>query len=103
MRVIALSAFALLISASAFAGSDGAATYKAKCASCHSADGSGQSAIGIKMILRDLGSADVQKQSDDELYKLIADGKKKMPAYKAKLSEADIKSLVAFVRTLAKK
>jgi cytochrome c6 len=103
MKVIAIPALALLISASAFAGSDGAATYKAKCASCHGADGSGQTAMGKKMNLRDLGSADVQKQSDDELQKWTADGKGKMPAYKAKLSEAEIKALVAFIRTLAKK
>lgn len=103
MKVIKMSALALLISASAFAASDGAPTFKAKCASCHGPDGSGQTAMGRKMNLRDLGSADVQKQSDAELYALIADGKAKMPAYKAKLSEEDINALVAFTRTLAKK
>ena len=103
MKVIKMSALALLISASAFAASDGAAIYKAKCASCHGPDGSGQTAIGKKMSLRDLGSADVQKQSDAELYAWTADGKGKMPAYKAKLSEEDINALVAFTRTLAKK
>lgn len=103
MKVIKMSALALLISASAFAASDGAATYKAKCASCHGPDGSGQTAIGKKMSLRDLGSADVQKQTDAELYAWTADGKAKMPAYKAKLSEEEINGLVTFMRTLAKK
>lgn len=101
MKAIAVSALTLLISASAFAG-DGAAVYKAKCASCHGADGAGQTAIGKKMNLRDLGSPEVQKQTDAELYAWTADGKGKMPAYKGKLSDAEIKALVAFMRTLKK-
>ncbi len=101
MKAIAISALTLLISTSAFAA-DGAAVYKAKCASCHGADGAGQTAMGKKMNLRDLGSAEVQKQTDAELYAWTADGKGKMPAYKAKLSEAEIKALVAFMRTLKK-
>ena len=46
---------------------DGAAIYKAKCASCHGADGKGQSQMGKKMNLRDLGSPKVQKQTEKEL------------------------------------
>jgi len=101
MKAIAISALTLLISASAFAA-DGAAVYKAKCASCHGPDGAGQSAMGKKMNLRDLGSPEVQKQTDAELYAWTADGKGKMPAYKAKLTEAEIKALVSFMRTLKK-
>lgn len=52
---------------------------------------------------RDLRSADVQKQTDQELYKWTADGKGKMPAYKAKLTAAEINALVAHMRTMAKK
>ena len=81
---------------------DGAATYKAKCASCHGADGKGQSPMGKKMNLRDLGSPEVQKQTDKELYDWTADGKGKMPAYKDKLSGDDIKALVAHMRTFKK-
>ena len=81
---------------------DGAATYKAKCASCHGVDGKGQSPMGKKMNLRDLGSPEVQKQTDKELYDWTADGKGKMPAYKDKLSADDIKALVAYMRTFKK-
>jgi mono/diheme cytochrome c family protein len=34
--------------------------------------------------------------------KWIADGKGKMPAYKGKLTPADIDAVVAFIRTLKK-
>lgn len=81
---------------------DGAAIYKAKCASCHGADGKGQSPMGKKMNLRDLGSPEVQKQTDKELYDWTADGKGKMPGYKDKLSADDIKALVAYMRTFKK-
>ena len=95
----------LIAAPSAFAGgggSDGAAIYKAKCAMCHGPDGAGQTPMGKNMKLRDLRSADVQKQTDAELVKWIADGKGKMPAYKGKLTPADIDALVAFIRTLKK-
>ena len=51
------------------------ATFKAKCAMCHGADGKGKDA----MKTRDLSSADVQKQSDAELSAIISNGKGKMP------------------------
>ena len=42
------------------AAADAAATYKSKCASCHGANGSGQTAAGKAMKLKDLRSAEVQ-------------------------------------------
>ena len=95
----------LIAAPSAFAGgggSDGAALYKAKCAMCHGPDGAGQTTMGKNLKLRALGSAEVQKQTDAELVKWIADGKGKMPAYKGKLTPADIDAVVAFIRTLKK-
>ena len=98
---IAVTILALVTPLSMFA-SDGPALYKAKCAACHGADGSGQTPMGKSMKLRDLRSPEVQKQSDKELYTVTADGKGKMPAYKTKLTEADINALVAHIRALAK-
>ena len=83
-------------------GPDGAAIYKSKCAMCHGPDGAGQTTMGKNMKLRDLRAADVQKQTDAELMKWIADGKGKMPAYKAKLSAAEIDALVGFIRSIKK-
>jgi mono/diheme cytochrome c family protein len=59
--------------------------------------------MGKSMKLRDLRSADVQKQTDKELFTVTSNGKGKMPAYKTKLSEAEINALVAHIRDLAKK
>jgi len=77
---------------------DAADVYKSKCAMCHGADGKGKMA-GTK----DLGSADVQKQSDADLTAVITKGKPpKMPGYEGKLTADQIKSLVAYVRSLKK-
>lgn len=84
------------------AAADGAAAYKAKCALCHGPDGAGQTAMGKKLNLRDLRAPEVQKQTDKELTAMIADGKGKMPAYKAKMSAEEISALVAYIRTLKK-
>jgi cytochrome c6 len=84
------------------AQSGGEALYKTKCAACHGADGKGETGMGKANKIRDLGSADVQKQTDDELSGIIGNGKGKMPAYAKSLKPEQIKDLVAFIRTLKK-
>ena len=98
---LAVLALALVFSTYTFADS-GADTFKAKCAACHGATGAGDTTMGKNLKLRDLGSADVQKQSDDELTAIIAKGKNKMPAYDGKLTKEQISDLVKYIRTLKK-
>ena len=102
-RIIGLVVIASLSLAMPVFAGDAAALYTAKCAMCHGADGAGQTSMGKAMNLRDLRSPDVQKQTDKELVAWTADGKGKMPGYKAKLSEAEINGLVAYMRDMAKK
>ncbi|MGC1614908.1 MAG: cytochrome c [Candidatus Acidiferrum sp.] len=78
----------------------GAALFKTKCAACHGANGKGETTIGKADKIRDLGSADVQKQTDEELAGIIGNGKGKMPAYGKSLKPEQIKDLIAFIRTL---
>jgi cytochrome c6 len=87
---------------SARADDDGGALYKTKCAACHGPDGKGETAIGKTNKIRDLASAEVQKQSDDVLTGIIATGKGKMPAYGKSLKPEQIKGLVAYIRGLGK-
>jgi cytochrome c6 len=73
------------------------ATFKAKCAMCHGADGKGKS-----MPNTDLTAADVQKKSDADLSGIISNGKPpKMPAYKS-LTPDQVKDMVAYIRSLKK-
>ena len=88
-----------LISASARADvAAGQATYKAKCAMCHGADGKGKASMANS----DLTAADVQKMSDADLSGAITNGKPpKMPASKS-LTPEQVKDLVSYIRTLKK-
>ena len=96
--VAALLAGVCLVGTSARADvAAGGATFKAKCAACHGADGKGKE----MMKTRDLASADVQKMSDADLSGMITNGKGKMPAYKT-LTPDQVKDLVAFIRSLKK-
>lgn len=103
-RFSAMLFVALLLAPAAVAdaGPDGAAIFKSKCGLCHGPDGKGQTPLGKSMKLKDLGSAEVQKQSDAELQKIIVDGKGKMPAFKSALDQAQIDALIGFIRSLKK-
>ena len=93
---------ALVLPAFSVAADSGADLFATKCAACHAKDGSGNTAMGKTMKLRDMGSADVQKQSDKELKDIVTKGKGKMPVYGGKLSDAQIGDLVKFIRSLKK-
>src|SRR5215510_12005875 len=105
--IIAIASIATLVCTRSSAGTsvapaDAAATYKAKCTSCHGADGAGQTAAGKKMNLKALGSAEVQGMSDDQLLAIISKGKAKMPGYEKSLGAATCKALVAHIRKFKK-
>lgn len=74
-----------------------------KCASCHQADGKGNPAMKASMKdLPDFTDAAWQKKATDaEMIETIKNGHKPMPAYKDKLSDDQIKALVAYVRKFA--
>jgi len=99
----ALWAAMLCFTIPARAQNDAASLYKSKCAACHGADASGNTSIGKTMKIRDLHSADVQKQTDAQLTDIITAGKSPMPAYKDKLTGDQIKQLVGYIRELGKK
>lgn len=70
--------------------------YKTKCAGCHGATGEGKSAMKTKPM------KDYASLSEAQLSDVILNGKKDskppMPGYKGKLTEAQVKSLVAAIK-----
>ena len=92
----------VLMAPSAVRAQSAAATYKAKCAGCHGADGKGSTAPGKALGAHDFGSDEVTKMSDTDLTTIVTAGKNKMPAYGKSLKDTDIKDLVAYVRELGK-
>ena len=95
-------AFAAIIIASAGIGvaADAAANWGQLCASCHGKDGSGNTMMGKKLAVKDYTKE--QGFSDAEATNVIKNGKSKMKGFKEKLSDADVKALVAYVRSLKK-
>ena len=89
----------MLASSGAAFGAGGAALWAQSCASCHGKDGSGNTAMGKKLGVKDYTKS--QSFSDAEAASVIKNGKGKMKAYK-QLSDADVKALVAYVRSLKK-
>jgi hypothetical protein len=53
----------------------------------------------MKVEMKDLSSAEVQKLSDDDVKKIIIDGKGKMKPVK---SVTDVSAVIAYVRSLKK-
>jgi cytochrome c5 len=98
---LALILLTLMFSTCAFADS-GADIYKTRCSACHGKNGAGDTMLGKNLKLRPLGSDDVQKQSDDELFTIISKGKKRMPSFDRKLSKDQIRDLVKYIRLLKK-
>ena len=79
-----------------------AATYKAKCATCHGADGKGDTPAGKSTKVRSFADPEVVKASDDDFAGIIEKGKAKMPGYSKSMKPDEIKDMVANIRSLAK-
>jgi cytochrome c6 len=92
----------LTVSTMGFAQSSGADIYKSKCQMCHAADGSGNTPAGKSTKARPFNSPEVMKLSDDDLINVTKNGHAKMPAFAGKLTDAQIKDVVAHIRTLQK-
>jgi len=99
-RRIFLLLLTFISSAGLAAAAGASATWAANCASCHGKDGSGNTTMGKKIGVKDYTKD--QSFSDAEATKAIKDGMGKMKGFGSKLSDADIKALVAYVRSLKK-
>ncbi len=87
---------------------DAAASWNQHCASCHGKDGSGHTMMGKKLGVKDYTDAKVQAEfTDAKAAEIIKEGvkesgKDKMKPFKDKLSDDEIKALVAYIRSLKK-
>lgn len=91
--LVVLAGLSSIASAQGLSSND---VYKTKCAGCHGPNGEGKPAMKIKAM------KDYASLSDAQLKDVIENGKKDskppMPAYKGKLTEAQIQSLVAAIK-----
>jgi mono/diheme cytochrome c family protein len=106
MKIKAGMIVAAMIAAStgtvAVAQSSGADTYKAKCQSCHGAEGTPNPGIAKMMGVKPVSDPSVKSLSEAQMISDTANGKGKMAAFKGKLTDAQIKASVDYFRSLAK-
>jgi len=109
MKKTLILSLAILAGAALSARADDAKViFEKDCAKCHGTDGKGQTKMGQKLGIKDYTDAKVQAElKDDAAVKAIKDGLKDKegkvlmkPA--ESLSEADVKALVAYMRTFKK-
>ena len=108
--LIPITAFAILTIASARDGvaADAAINWSQHCASCHGKDGKGDTVMGKKLGVKGYHDAKVQAAfSDAEMERAIKEGvktngKETIKPFGNKLSNADIKALVAYIRSFKK-
>jgi mono/diheme cytochrome c family protein len=90
----------------------GRQVYEERCVLCHGGAGDGRGEMGgvMKPPPADLtNAAKMGKRSDFDLYRTVADGgpavglSPAMMGFKGLMSDSDVRSVAAFVRTLAKK
>ena len=93
---------AVLLSSTVNAQGTGEKTFKTKYAMCHGPDGKGQTPAGKSTKTRDLCSGDAKGETDEQWSEIIHKAKNKMPAYDKKLSEAEIKDVITYMRSMRK-
>jgi mono/diheme cytochrome c family protein len=98
----ALTAVVLLAGAVSFAQSSGEATYKSKCQSCHGAEGTPNPGIAKAMGVKPASDPSVKSIAEPQMITDTTNGKGKMPAFKGKLTDPEIKASVDYFRAFAK-
>ncbi len=98
--LLVLAAAVSLAGSMSFAQSSGEATYKAKCQSCHGTSGTPNPGMAKMMGVKAFSDPDVKKLTAAEMIKATTDGKGKMPSFKGKLTDDQIKDVVTYLRTL---
>lgn len=107
MRITTTFSLLLLLAAGASAA-DVAANWNTHCAACHGKDGKGQTKAGRMAGAKDQTDPAYQATLNDEKsFKLLKEGlkdggKEKMKPFAEKLSDDEIKALIAHVRSLKK-
>ena len=102
IRIAAVIFLAASVAAPAIAQDSGVDTYKSKCLMCHGADGLGATPAGKALKVISFKDPSAVKATDADLIAVVKNGRNKMPGYAGKLTDGQIKAVVAYVRTLQK-
>lgn len=103
-----LTAAAVVLLPVTAAAADASENWTGHCAKCHGPDGAGKTKMGARLKIRDLTSAEVQKEfTDEQAFAAIKDGVKEekgsklaMPGFAEKLSDEEITAMLSLVRSM---
>lgn len=98
-RCCALLGLCILLTCIPAFAQSGEATYKARCQSCHGATGTPNPALAKLLGVKPVSDPDVRKLTPDQMAAVVKNGKGKMKPV-AGLTDAEIKSVVAYYRSL---
>ncbi len=109
MKTTILLAVALCIAAmTSMRAAEVKENWEKHCQKCHGADGKGNTKMGRQSGVKDYTDPKVQAELKDEnAVKIIKEGivekdKRKMDPYKDKLTDEEIKALIAYIRAFKK-
>ena len=97
---VALAVVLSVAGAVGFAQSGGEATYNTNCKSCHGATGTPSAGMAKMMGIKAASDPDMQKLTAAQMFDSVKNGKNKMKPFKDKLTDDQIKEVVAYFRTL---
>src|SRR5437867_10832544 len=106
--IIALSISLLLAAPLSVRAADAKTNWDNNCAQCHGKDGRADTKMGKQLAAKDLTDPKIQASFTDAQATTASkegvktDGRTKMKAFGGKLSDDEIKALVAYLRTLKK-
>ena len=100
LKNAAIVALASSLVLPAFGEDSGADSFKIKCAMCHGADGKANTPAGKAFKAVSLKDPMVVNSSDEELSTIVKNGKNKMPSFKDKMTEDQVKAVITYIRTL---
>jgi len=102
MKISKAISMIAIMAASTMAIAQGADVYKTKCQSCHGATGVPSAGMAKAMGLKPVTDPAVKGMSEDKMIAVTTNGEGKMPAFKGKLTDAQIKDAVTYYRSLMK-
>jgi mono/diheme cytochrome c family protein len=98
--MVVLAAVVGMAGSVGFAQSPGEAIYKANCQSCHGSSGTPSPGIAKMMGVKPVSDPDIAKLTAAQEFDSVKNGKGKMKPFSAKLTDAQIKDVVTYFRTL---
>ena len=97
---VLVTAAAMMLGAVCVAQSGGEATFQAKCQMCHGVKGVADGPVAKNLKIKPASDPEMKKLTAAQMIDDVKNGKGRMPSFKDKLTDAQIKDAVTYFRSL---